>query len=168
MPKITSWKSPKVEVSSSGIEGEGLFAKDNIKKGELIFCKSGHIVNEKEAREYENKLGEYGLTLLHNLWLSPTTEDEITDIAIHINHSCEPNVGPDGQVTFVTLRDIKAGEELTYDYAMTTDYEYKLQCECGSRLCRKVITGNDWKRKDLQERYGIHFSWYILKQIKGW
>lgn len=168
MPKITSWKSPKVEVRSSGIEREGLFAKDDIKKGELIFCKSGHIVSEKKAREYESRLGGYSLTLLDNLWLSPTTADEVADIAIHINHSCDPNVGPDGQVTFVAIRDIKANEELVYDYAMTTAYEYELQCRCGSNLCRKIITGNDWKRKDLQEKYGMHFSWYILKKIKGW
>jgi len=167
MPKIKSYRSPKTEVRESLIRGKGLFAKKNIKKGEIVFIKSGHIVKGyKEMKRLEEKFGEYDLQITDDFYLCPKAKEEVKDIAIFINHSCEPNVGPDGQITFVALRNIKAGEELCYDYAMTTNRGYKLQCNCGSKNCRRIITGRDWKRKDLQKKYGNHFAYHILKKIK--
>lgn len=166
MPKIKSYRSPKTEARGSGIEGKGLFATKEIKKGEVVFVKSGHIGNKEEALRYDRELGEYSLQVADDIFLFPTTKEEVEDTAIFINHSCGPNVGPDGQIVFVALRDIRIGEELCYDYAMTTDYDYELKCECGSKQCRKVITGKDWQRKDLQEKYGSHFTYHILKRIR--
>jgi len=167
MTKIKSYKSPKTEVREEAIAGKGLFARRDIKKGEILFVKSGHIVHKEDALKYDKKLGEYSLQITDNLFLCPTTKEEIKDTAIFINHSCNPNVGPDGQITFVALRDIKAGEELCYDYAMTTNYNYKLECKCDDKFCRGVVTGKDWQRKDLQEKYGNHFTHHILKKIKS-
>jgi len=167
MAKIKSYRSSKVEVRESGIAGKGIYAKQDIKKGEIVFVKSGHIVNKKQALHYDKALGEYSLQIADDIFLCPTTKEEVEDTAIFVNHSCDPNVGPDGQITFVVLKDIKAGEELCYDYAMTTDYDYEMKCKCGSKYCRKVIRGRDWKRKDLQERYGRHFTFNILKKIRS-
>ena len=167
MDSIKSWKSPKTEVRESYKQGKGLFAKENITKGEVIFIKSGHIIKVKEAMEIERKIGEYSLQISEDFCLCPKTKEEVKDTAIFINHSCEPNVGADGQITFVALRDIKAGEELCYDYAMTTTRPYRLECSCGTKSCRKIIIGEDWKRKGLQKKYGDHFAWFILKKIKS-
>lgn len=167
MSNIKSWKSLKTEVRKSEKQGKGLFAKENINEGELIFIKNGHIVNWEKAKKFANELGECYLQISDDFYLSPVTKEEVDDIAIFINHSCDPNVGPDGQITFVALKNIKSGEELCYDYAMTTPRPYKLECNCGSKNCRKIITGEDWKRKDLQEKYGNHFVWFILKKIKS-
>lgn len=167
MENIKSWRSPKTEIRESDKQGKGLFAKENIKKGEVIFVKSGHIMKVKEAMVIEKEIGEYSLQISEDFCLCPKTKEEVKDIAIFINHSCEPNVGADGQITFVALRDIKSGEELCYDYAMTTMRQYKLECFCGAKNCRKIITGEDWKRKDLQEKYGNYFVWSILKKIKS-
>lgn len=87
---------------------------------------------------------------------------------MYINHSCDPNVGVDGDIGLVAMRDVEVGEEFCFNYAMDTTADYRLECNCGSKLCRGVVTGEDWKNKELQERYGIYFSWYILKKIKGW
>ena len=63
-------------------------------------------------------------------------------------------------------RDIKKGEEVTYDYAMTdADYDYSFKCNCGSKDCRKVITTNDWKSPALRRRYKGYFSWYVQGKI---
>ena len=164
---IKSWRSPKTEIRKSEKEGKGFFAKDDIKKGEIVFVKSGHILNWEKTKKFADKLGDYYLQIHDDFYLSPTTKDEVQNTAIFINHSCEPNVWPDGQVTFTALRDIKAGEELCYDYAMTTAHPYGLKCNCGNKGCRKIITGNDWKLKNLQEKYGNHFVWIILKKIKS-
>ena len=163
---MKSYRSPKTEVKESDLNGKGLFAKEYIKKGELIFIKAGHIVDYGEAKKLELKLGEYCLQITDKFFLCPTTEEEVKNTAIFINHSCEPNVGPDGQISFVALRDIKVGEELFHDYAMTTDRPYELKCNCKCSNCRRIISGNDWKIKKLQDKYGENFSQFILKKIK--
>ena len=86
---------------------------------------------------------------------------------IHLNHSCDPNVGVQGQIAFVAMRDIAADDELTVDYAMTDDEAYEMECNCGSPRCRKVITGQDWTRRDLQRRYDGYFSWFIQRRLNA-
>ena len=63
-------------------------------------------------------------------------------------------------------RDIAAGEELTLDYALFSSApEWRMECHCGSALCRRVVTGNDWRLPELQERYAGHFSPFINVRI---
>jgi len=166
MANIRSYKSPKTEIKESKTQGKGIFAKEDIKKGEIIGIKVGHIVTYEEAVRLEKKLGEYSLQISDNFFLCPKTKDEVEDTALFINHSCDPNVGPLGQIIFVALKDIKGGEELCCDYAMTTSKDYKLKCSCGSKKCRKIITGEDWKLKELQEKYKEHFTSLILNKIQ--
>ena len=85
---------------------------------------------------------------------------------IFSNHSCAPNIGVQGQIVFVAMRDIEAGEELTHDWAMTDDDDYELECRCGAAECRRIITGQDWRRAELQARYEGYMSWYLVEQIK--
>ena len=76
-----------------------------------------------------------------------------------LNHSCDPNVWMDDEVTMVARRPIAASEEILIDYTLVeSEPDYELDdCRCGSVLCRRRITGNDWQRPDLQARYGGHF-----------
>lgn len=83
-----------------------------------------------------------------------------------LNHSCEPNVGVQGQIVFVAMRDIAAGEELTHDWATTDDDDYELECRCGASVCRRRITGQDWRRADLQEKYRGFFSSHLEEKIR--
>jgi len=73
----------------------------------------------------------------------------------------------DGQICFVAMRSIQAGEELCLDYAMAITGDYKMECNFGNSNCRKLITGDDWKKKELQQRYGKYFSWFIYKKFHG-
>lgn len=84
---------------------------------------------------------------------------------IFSNHSCDPNIGVQGQIVFVAMRDIQPGEELTHDWATTDDDDYEMECNCGASGCRKIITGKDWQRKDLQEKYRGYMSWYLERKI---
>ncbi|MCG2809809.1 MAG: SET domain-containing protein [Candidatus Portnoybacteria bacterium] len=163
---IKCYRSPKTQVKKSIVGGKGLFAKTNIKKGEVVFIKAGHIVNQKEARQYHKTVGDFEVQIYDNFFLTPKAKNEIKNLVIHFNHSCNPNAGPDGQITFVALRNIKTGEEITCDYATITASPYRLKCNCGTKYCRGIITGNDWKLKELQKRYKNNFSWFILKKIK--
>lgn len=164
---MKTYRSPKTEIrNTSAIHGRAVFAREPIAKGELVFIKHGHLVDTCTANELEKILGDYCVQIERDWHLCPRNQEEIEDTAMFINHSCDPNLGVSGQVSFVSLRAIEEGEELTYDYATTTTDFYKLECKCGSTLCRGLITHNDWKRSDLQERYGKHFSSYILSMIE--
>jgi len=167
MANIKCYRSPKVEVKESSIGGKGAFAKEGIKKGEIVFIKAGHIVKLEEAMKHDKEIGDYSVQITDEFFLCPKSKDETEDLVIYFNHSCNPNIGPDGQISFVALRDIKASEESTCDYATIVGHSYTLKCNCGSKDCRKIITGNDWKLKKLQDKYGYHFSWFILKKIRG-
>ena len=83
-----------------------------------------------------------------------------------MNHSCEPNCGIVGSVLLVTMRDVAAGEELCFDYAMTDTDDYdEFACSCGMPMCRNVVSGADWKEPDLRDRYRGWFSTYIERMI---
>ncbi|MFH1848758.1 MAG: SET domain-containing protein-lysine N-methyltransferase [archaeon] len=167
MDRIACYRSPKIETKESKIDGKGIFARQNIAKGEMLFIKAGHIVGYDEAMKCSREIGEYDVQISDNFFLVPKRKDEIRDLAVQFNHSCNPNAGPDGQITFVALRDIIKGQEITCDYAAITAYPYRLSCKCGSKNCRKIITGDDWRSEELQKRYGNNFSWFILKKIRG-
>lgn len=67
----------------------------------------------------------------------------------YCNHSCDPNVGFDRLDNMVLIKDVKAGDELCIDYAFAiTNPDWSLECRCGTRKCRKIITGNDWKNPE--------------------
>ena len=98
--------------------------------------------------------------------LSPLRAEEREGSMIFSNHSCDPNIGVQGQIIFVAMRDIQAGEELTHDWATTDDDTYEMVCHRGAPQCRKLITGQDWRRPELQEKYREYMSWYLQEKIK--
>ncbi len=86
---------------------------------------------------------------------------------IYGNHSCDPNLWMQDAVTISTRRQIATGEELTIDYALfTANPGWSMPCRCRSRRCRGVVTGDDWRRSDLQVRYRGHFAPFITELIK--
>ncbi len=87
----------------------------------------------------------------------------------YVNHCCDGNCWYEGDDRLVAMRDIRAGEELYYDYALTEadeDWTLAPACLCGTAACRGLVTGNDWKRPELQAKYGNHFTEYVLQLIK--
>ena len=83
-----------------------------------------------------------------------------------VNHSCNPNLGLLGNIIFVAMHKIEAGQELLLDYAMFDNNKDQFACNCKSKNCRKIITGKDWMKKDLQKKYKNYFSSYLQEKIK--
>jgi SET domain-containing protein len=160
-----SFISPKAMVRVSRIEGRGLFAAEQIAKGEVVCVKGGHIFDRQTLLEVEGRLGPAEIQIAKDLFIGPLDEGEREGSMIFSNHSCDPNIGVKGQIVFVAMRDIQAGEELTHDWAMTDDDDYEVQCNCGAHSCRKTVTGQDWRRKELQEKYRGFVSWYLTERI---
>jgi hypothetical protein len=161
-----SYLSPKAEVRESKIHGRGLFATADIAKGEIVAVKGGHIVDRKTLREkIAPVLGPVEIQIDDDLFMAPMTDDERELSMLYLNHSCDPNLGVRGEITFVAMRAIRADEELTHDWAMTDDDDYSVECNCGASNCRKTLTGKDWQRPDLQKRYAGYFSAYLARKI---
>ena len=162
-----SYLSAKTEVKESVIHGRGLFAKSDIRAGEVVAVKGGRIITRDMLRELAPRLGPAEIQIGDDLFICPVTEEEREGSMIFSNHSCEPNIGVRGQIVFVAMRDIRAGEELTHDWAMTDDDESSTECRCGAATCRGTITGKDWRRPELQQLYGSFFSAYLLEKMRN-
>jgi SET domain-containing protein len=161
-----SFLSPKTVVKESPIHGRGLFAAVEIDKGEIVAVKGGHIINRETLAKLQPVMGAAEIQIADDLYICPVTEDERERSMIFSNHSCDPNLGLRGQISFVAMRDIAAGEELTHDWAMTDDDDSVTECKCGAANCRGTITGKDWQRLDLQKRYGGYFSSYLMEKMR--
>jgi uncharacterized protein len=166
MPNL-SYISPKAEVRQSSIQGRGLFAAAAIRRGEIICIKGGSVFNRQTLRTVQASLGPAEIQIAEDLFIGPLNHEEREGSMIFSNHSCQPNIGVKGQIVFVAMRDIQAGEELTHDWAMTDDDDYEMECNCGASNCRTLITGKDWQEKELQKKYRDYMSSYLLEKIKG-
>ena len=163
--KKLSYISPKAAVRESPIHGRGLFPVGPIAAGEVVCVKGGYVFDRETLRSMPGWYRAAEIQVADDLFIGPLEEREREGGMVFSNHSCEPNIGVRGQIVFVAMRDVAAGEELTHDWATTDDDDYELECRCGATNCRKVITGQDWRRKDLQERYHGYFSWYLMEKI---
>lgn len=162
-----SYRSSKTEIRESKIHGRGLFAKADIAKDEIVAVKGGHIVDrETLRRQITPRLGPVEVQVDDDLFIAPVTDEERELSMLYSNHSCDPNLGIRGEITFVAMRSIRAGEELTHDWAMTDDDDYSVECNCGAK-CRKTLTGKDWQRPELQKKYAGYFSAYLAKKIRN-
>jgi SET domain-containing protein len=161
-----SYLSPKAEVRPSAIHGRGLFAREAIAEGEIVCVKGGHIFDRPRLAELQPDLGPAEVQITEDLFIGPIRAEDREGGMIFSNHSCEPNIGVQGQIVFVAMRDVEAGEELTHDWAMTDDDRDEMACRCGAASCRGVVTGQDWRRPELQARYGEYMSWYLLRRIR--
>ena len=159
----TTWYAPCIEIRPSSTQGNGMFATRPIAEGEVVVIIGGTMMNETEFQAFTKTVTRYNaIQIAENTHLvdTPTSPGGM-------NHSCDANLWMRDEVTVVARRDIAAGEELTQDYALyTTNPDWILSpCHCGSSLCRHVVTGNDWQRSDVQERYRDHFSPFLNQRI---
>ncbi len=162
---MKTYRSPKIEIRDDTLAGRGVVAVEDIAKDEIVAIKAGNIITRGELEQATRDAGDMALQIDDDFYIAPRSPDEILDMSVMINHSCDPNVGFRGQVVYVAMRDIEAGEELCHDYAMERSDDYELECHCGSALCRGKVTGDDWKLPELQQRYGDYFSIYIRNKF---
>ena len=164
---VRSWLSGKTRKrQNAGVSGDGLFATEDIPAGEVVAAKAGHIIDRATLEANAALIRGAELQIADDLFIAPLSDDELDASMMSINHSCEPNLGTAGNILYVTMREVKAGEELTLDYAMyATNTTQEFECRCGTARCRKGVTNQDWRRPELQERYRGYFSWYLARKI---
>ncbi len=128
---IPEYSYPQDLAIKRGINGLGLFAKTELKRGACIIEYTGEIIT---AREANARGGRYLFETSANRHIDGTTRK---NVARYINHSCRPNAEPDtigGRVFIYAKRKILPGEELCYDYGKDYWDEYIKPKGC---LCRK-------------------------------
>lgn len=162
-----SFLSPKCYVSrKSKIHKCGVFAKNNIKKGELVAIWGGYILTASEVEKLPKFILEFGYPVqIHdNFYLGPKNKKDLDDSEM-FNHSCDPNVGVKGQNILVARRNIKKGEEVCFDYETTDSLELVFDCKCGAKNCRKKIYGTSWENREFQNKNKGYFSYYLQEKI---
>ncbi len=83
-----------------------------------------------------------------------------TGLARYANHCCEPNCGITDFIWITAMQDIPSGTELTWDYAMTEDNDWRMKCSCGAPRCRGMIGGYRFLPRERREAYrGYVSSW---------
>jgi SET domain-containing protein len=166
-----SWMHPHLEVKPSAIGGHGVFAAQDLPPGERLAMFGGDVMLIDEIRRLPEHLHHYPLQIEERfvLYYRHAQEPEATD---YFNHSCAPNAGFKGQVFLVAMRNIKKGEEVTFDYAMVisesvgSDVVFEVHCNCGAPGCRGHVTERDWQDPVLQQKYRGFFSQYLAERIE--
>jgi uncharacterized protein len=161
-----SFRSPKTEVRPSPIHGRGLFATAPIARNEIVCIKGGYILDDRMLKAVQKTMGPAEIAIAEGFHIGPVSPHERDGGMIFSNHSCDPNIGVQGQIIFVAMRGIAAGEELTHDWAMTDDNDEVMDCRCGAAACRGKVTGQDWRKPELQQRYAGYISWYLERRIQ--
>ena len=160
-----------VVVKDAGGKGKGLFAKRDFKKGEIILyvdlskIKKRYTLKEIEESGIDSEHWEYVGHGKYVLDYSPSS---------YVNHSCDPNAYIEfkklSERYLIALKPIKKGEEITKDYTLEAvdqiDNEtWVLKCKCGSKNCRKKVTGDFFKlpRKIQKEKLPYLPTWIRRK-----
>jgi len=171
------------EVTFAGEKHSGLYASEFIPKGTVIYENDPLELETRSITRADLNLIDDGTRkrwwiycwqLEENRYSGPRLDMNLDDALPrdalnYLNHSCDPNVGYDGDDCLVALRDIHQNEAITYDYAMSeTDPEAfpEFECECNSYNCRGVIKPTDYLIPDVQTRYAGRFLSYVVKKQK--
>lgn len=164
-----TWIDPRIEFRNSRISGMGMFARELIKKGETVCIVGGNVMTDSEFESFQAIHQNYNAIQIDD-HLHLVEDPQVTrDLEGSMNHSCDSSTWMKDEATLVARRDLDAGEEATVDYALfTTQSTWMLdrRCRCSSPFCRRIITGDDWRREDVQERYRNHFSPFINRRIE--
>lgn len=140
--------SEKTFIQQTPDRGKGLFAKEKIAKGEVIFdWEGGPIYEANKISNLPKEIQDHAIQFAPDKWI------DTSGVGRYTNHSCEPNSGIRGLFKLVALRNILPGEEILWDYDTTENSDWVMEeCLCGSLDCRKIVRGYrflpaEYKRK---------------------
>ena len=147
--------SKKLRIKNTPNLGKGVFVKEKISKDELVADWSeGKIYRAEKCSDLPKEIADHAIQFSDNEWI------DVNDSRF-INHSCEPNCGFKGKFQLVAMRDIIPGEQVTFDYDMSEDSDWKMECKCSSSSCRKIIGSF----KNLPEKFKEKYKGYISEWL---
>lgn len=140
----------RIQTRRSGVHGKGVFALVDLSEGETILEYVGEVISWKEAlRRHPHDPSNPNHTFYFHIDDKHVIDGKAGGNSSRwINHACKPNCEADeegGRVFIKALRNIKAGEELFYDYGLIIDARYtkkllaEYPCWCGAKKCRGTL-----------------------------
>ena len=140
----------RLQVRRSGVHGRGVFAMRDIPEGERLIEYRGEVIDWPEAlRRHPHDPSQPNHTFYFHLDDGRVIDGNVDGNASRwINHACEPNCEADeidGRIFIRALRDLRAGEELFFDYRLVIDERMTARpkreyaCRCGSPRCRGTM-----------------------------
>ncbi len=152
-------------VKSSSIQGLGVYANQALDAGNVILeIDDSHIVTDESLLTEQQQ--QFDCDYLANGKIILMQEPEK-----FINHSCEPTSYAktfDGVRQVLAIKNIRVGEEITFDYAINGDNEGTFICSCDAPNCRKVYNGNFFKLPiETQHKYLPYLDdWFVAEHVK--
>ena len=141
------------KIIKSKISNQGLIATKNIKKDIKIMEYKGRLISKKETETNEKFDNDKHIYLFNINKKYDLDGDYKYNTARLINHSCEPNCEVTGKGTKLwisSIKEIKKGDELSYDYGFGYDSNFKdFPCKCrASNCCGYIVReGSRWRIK---------------------
>ena len=140
VPKINrDFTCFKLKLARSKIHRWGVYASEFIPAGRKVIEYRGERINRRETKRRADSSEMIYLFTLDPYW---TLDGSVGGSgAEYINHSCDPNLVTriiKGHIIYMSMRDIKPGEELTVDYRFDKKVE-RVICKCGADTCRGTI-----------------------------
>ncbi len=154
----------RVYNARSSIHGTGVFAATSISPGEIVLrIDDSRIVTDAEPLDPAKGEFEH-----HCDYLAAGRAVLMQPPERFINHHCEPNnytktIAGDRYV--VALREIRPGDEITYDYCVNGDGDTEWVCDCGSPACRKRhLSGFFHLPAEVQARFlALLEDWFVAE-----
>lgn len=160
-------KNKKIITKDTGKYGKGVFAVENIKRGEVIHILNGKKLDLNDIVERVNSGKE---NIDDPFQIGKRTYIDLDEFSRTFNHSCDPTGGIRKKSELFALRDIKRGEQITYDYSLTiAPTEWKMKCKCGSKICRKTlgdVLSVPKKRREEYKKIGA-LQYYMKRLLNG-
>ena len=169
-PEPDCWLHPDLEVRASPIEGRGLFARSPIPAGTVVSRVGGRLVTWPQLQDLFAAAAQDPA----HPYIDTITVSDDQHLVLpprhpvgYGNHSCDPNLWWIDAYTLAARQDIATDEEATNDYGTSSGVSnFLMPCACRSPLCRGTITGDDWRRPDLQDRYQGHWIPILARRIQ--
>jgi len=151
-----------IEIKQIDGKGKGLFVTRSFGQGQPVLKMGGKIALRPHVK-----------ASLNSIQIDDDTYIDVDKQQTwqYINHSCLPNTRLDlDTLSFITLKDILAGEEITYHYC-TTEFDLaakneEFDCKCGSFNCLKIIKGFKHLSKKQKEELASLLIPYTLRKLK--
>jgi hypothetical protein len=141
-------------VQSTLDKGSGVYTGQKFRRGAEVLRFEGPVLSASDVPYPLRPEDDHYLQIGVKIFLGPS--GGIDDL---VNHSCEPNcmvaIG-EGRATLVAVKNIQPDTEVTFDYSTTSTDDksrWSLNCHCGSKRCRGVISGFHTVPMDIQKEY---------------
>ena len=134
---LNIFSNGKLEIRDTKKYGKGVFAIEKIKKGEVIHIMGGEKILVGEVVKRVNS-GKENIDDIFQI--GKKTYIDLDEFSRNFNHSCDPKAGIRGKNKMFALKNIKKGDEVTFDYSSTiAPTKWRMKCSCGSKKCRKIL-----------------------------